>query len=94
MARVHDYWGEAVAAFLAERLQQREAGGVWQRQIEHHAIECLRPQMLQAFTGRPDSNGFDVGRRQQLADSLPLDGIVFNDEHTSYRPCELRLQPL
>ena len=65
---------------VAESLQQREPGGVRQRQVQHHAVEGLGLQLLQALGRRPDADGLDILATIRALSDVPVIALTGHDE--------------
>ena len=66
-----------VVLYLLQHLEARQVG---QAQVEHHAVEALRAQLVERAAAGIDGGDLDVGMRQQLGDAEALGLVVLGDQ--------------
>ena len=93
-AGVDDDGREGHVVLPGHRFEQLEAAQVRQVQIQDHAVEGRRLQLLERLAGVLHVRNLDVRAFEQLANALALPVVVFNDEHAPEALRELRFELL
>jgi hypothetical protein len=93
-ARVNDHGRKGVLLLLGHLLQQLQPGAVGQRQVEHHAVEGGRAQLLQRLGGAAHGHGLNIVAGQQPASAVAVHIVILHDQHAPQLLREFPLQPL
>src|SRR3569623_306723 len=93
-AGVDDHRREAVVVAARHLLEQLEPRAIRQREVEHHAVERPRGQLLECGSGRAGGEDLDVATGEQPRGALAEQRIVLADQHAAQLLGELGLELL